>query len=459
MVDLHKHSDAVLRHRYLLLDQRIIDRVENATLRVCQAEKDARNSLFGEDEPWEVRYDNLYPNVRRDPASGLYQCWYSPFIVDDAVSGTPAADRPKTTYAPEIREMGVCYAESQDGIAWTKPDLGLVEFEGSKNNNLVARGPHGAGVSFGPWETEAARRYKMLYVDCDGDGNICGAFSPDGKRWGDPARFPEIEAAGDTHNNAFWVASLGRYVGITRLWDDRTEQRLVARTESPDFVSWSKAVEVLRADPRSPESQTYSMPIFEHAGVFLGLVAIFHVPTDTVQTELAWSPDTVHWERIDPGSPVIARGRAGAPDSDCVYAAAPVFEDDEIRLYYGGSNGPHTSWREGFFCLARLRPDRFAGFEPSSAGAAGLVVAHPVKVTSDELRINADARGGQVRVGVFESEGSRGPLSLDQAVPIREDVLSGPCRWREGSLRALVGKEVQLAFELQAARAFSFEFA
>ncbi len=87
------------------------------------------------------------------------------------------------------------------------------------------------------------------------------------------------------------------------------------------------------------------------------------------------------------------------------------------------------------------------------------MVAHPVKVTSDELRINADARGGQVRVGVFESEGSRGPLSLDQAVPIREDVLSGPCRWREGSLRALVGKEVQLAFELQAARAFSFEFA
>jgi hypothetical protein len=436
-----------------------VARVGNATLRVCQAEKDAGNPLFGEHKPWEVRYDNLYPNVRRDPSSGLYQCWYSPFIVDSAVRGTPVAERPKTTYAPEVREMGVCYAESRDGIAWTKPDLGLVEFEGSKNNNLVARGPHGAGVYFDPRETEAARRYKMFYVDADGDGDICGAFSPDGKRWGEAARFPEIEAAGDTHNNAIWVDSLGTYVGITRLWDDRTGQRLVARTESPDFASWTRAAEVMRADPRTPESQTYSMPIFEHEGAFLGLVAIFHVPTDTVQTELAWSPDTVHWERIDAGSPVIARGPAGAPDSDCAYAAAAVFEEDHIRLYYGGSNGPHTSWRDGFFCLARLRPDRFAGFEASSAGSPATVVTRPVKVTSDDLRVNADACGGQVRVGVFESGGSRGPLGLDRAVPIRADVLSGPCRWEEASLRALVGKEVQLVFELRDARAFSFEFA
>jgi hypothetical protein len=66
--------------------------------------------------------------------------------------------------------MGVCYAESRDGIAWTKPDLGLVEFEGAKSNNLVARGPHGAGVHFDPRETEAARRYKMFYVDGDISG-------------------------------------------------------------------------------------------------------------------------------------------------------------------------------------------------------------------------------------------------------------------------------------------------
>ncbi|MFT5412572.1 MAG: hypothetical protein ACI9NC_005321, partial [Verrucomicrobiales bacterium] len=33
-----------------------------------------------------------------------------------------------------------CYAESQDGIHWTKPELGLFEFGGSKANNIVLDG-------------------------------------------------------------------------------------------------------------------------------------------------------------------------------------------------------------------------------------------------------------------------------------------------------------------------------
>src|SRR5438105_752957 len=33
-----------------------------------------------------------------------------------------------------------CYAESKDGIHFTRPNLGLVEFEGSKQNNIIYRG-------------------------------------------------------------------------------------------------------------------------------------------------------------------------------------------------------------------------------------------------------------------------------------------------------------------------------
>src|SRR5262245_27056308 len=31
----------------------------------------------------------------------------------------------------------LCYATSKDGITWEKPDLGLVEFGGSKKNNII----------------------------------------------------------------------------------------------------------------------------------------------------------------------------------------------------------------------------------------------------------------------------------------------------------------------------------
>ena len=64
------------------------------------------------------------------------------------------------------------------------------------------------------------------------------------------------------------------------------------------------------------------MPIVEYAGLYLGLLMMFHVPSDTVACELAWSADSVRWERVDPGNALIPLGAAGACDSGCVYAAA-----------------------------------------------------------------------------------------------------------------------------------------
>lgn len=87
------------------------------------------------------------------------------------------------------------------------------------------------------------------------------------------------KARGDTHNNALWAPTVNKYVAFTREFPDRI--RTVARMESEDFVHWTKPVEVLRG-PR--EAQTYSMPVFHDAGVYLGLPAILH---GRVHTELA----------------------------------------------------------------------------------------------------------------------------------------------------------------------------
>ncbi len=36
-----------------------------------------------------------------------------------------------------IHPWFICYAESRDGIHWTRPNLGLVEFNGSTDNNII----------------------------------------------------------------------------------------------------------------------------------------------------------------------------------------------------------------------------------------------------------------------------------------------------------------------------------
>ena len=79
------------------------------------------------DSPWEGSGCGYHTAFRDGEKIRMY------YIAADLTSadGTKLASRP--IYA--------CYAESRDGIRWTKPDLGLVEFQGSTRNNIVWTGP------------------------------------------------------------------------------------------------------------------------------------------------------------------------------------------------------------------------------------------------------------------------------------------------------------------------------
>jgi len=440
------------REKYLVLDSRLVERVANARLTVGQVTKHLANPLFVADKPWEVRFDNLYANVVYDTRRRLYQCWYNPFIVDDVTSGTPRARRSGIRYRPAHREMGICYARSKDGLTWEKPDLGIVEFNGSAANNLVFRGPHGAGVFLDVHDPNPSRRYKLFARASDRDSALAVAFSPDGLHWTGLTTCPEAAAVADTHNNAFWAPDCRKYVGITRLWRDG--QRIVGRTESDAFLAWSKTVEVLRGDG---VHQTYAMPVFRYAGVYLGLVMLLNGQDDRVRCELAWSPDTMHWERIDPGRPLIPNSeKKGDYDWGCIYAAAaPVILEDEIRLYYSGSNDTHGAWRDGCLALATLRPDQFAGFEPQRSDQPGTLVTRPVRCTGSQLRVTADTAGGRLRVGVLDADN----FTLARCQPITGKVANRVVQWSAAAdLESLTGRSIRLKFELQMAKLYAFSF-
>jgi hypothetical protein len=435
--------------KHLLLNSALIEKTEGVVLKLGRVTKHPANPLFAEERPWEVRFDNLYPNVTFDEKEQRYRCWYSPFIVDPNVSETPREERAAKRYRPHDREMGVCYAESDDGLHWRKPELGLIEFSGNTRNNLVQRGAHGAGVLFDPDDADPARRFKLLCKDYTA-GAMGVAFSPDGLRWSALTHCPEISVPGDTHNNAIWSPETHRYIGITRM---KTDQRLVARTESPDFIHWTRAVEVLRGDKLH---QTYAMPITRYGGVHLGFVMVLDTASDRVACELAWSADSIAWQRIEPGRALIPTSQtAGDYDWGCVYATAPVFTQKEIRLYYGASNGPHTNWRDGFLALATLRPDGFAGYETVATGKPGYIVTKPITCTGRRLRVSADAAGASISVTVFENDES---LAM-QFQPITTDLTDEPVTLSSGGdLGRYAGKQIRVAFTLNGGKLYSFSF-
>ncbi len=445
------------RENYLLLDSRIIDSTRNARLSPGSVLKHPANPLFREDKPWEVRFDNLYANVHHDAEARLFKCWYSPFI-RDVKDKPPMARWDEVSYGAELRklrgnsarEMGICYAVSKDGIHWRKPELGLVEFAGSTANNLVLRGPHGAGLFHDARELHPDRKHKLFYK---GSGSMKVRFSPDGLHWSDEEPAAGINVPGDTHNNAFWSPELNRYVGITRM---KQGQRLVARTESADFQRWTGAVEVMRGEV---DHQTYAMPVFRYADVYLGLVMILRREDDRVHCELAWSPDTVSWHRIAPGSPLIPLAeKRGDYDWGCAYAAACpiVMPDGTIRIYYGASNGRHTSWRDGFLALATLRPDGWAGFEPEDKAQPAIVRTAALSGSGKELRLTYDAaEGGHARVKAFDHEGKL----LAHSAKLTGQASEAPVKWMDGTTPP-EPKEgpIRLEFTLQDAKIYSFRF-
>ena len=434
------------RDKFLVLDARLIDQLQNAALRLGTVAKYPGNPLFGEDKPWEMRFDNLYANILYDTAGSLYKCWYSPFIIDYSALGMTCQQMLTTSYSdPANRQMGVCYAVSSDGLSWTKPNLGLVTYGGSTTNNLLLAGPHGAGVFKDTHDPDPQRLYKMFHA------TDVLRFSADGLHWGDPVPCPGVNSAGDTHNNLLWAPELGRYAGFVRLRDN--DQRIVGRTESADLTQWTTAIEVLR---NNAQDQAYSMPVFRYADIYLGLVAIFRTAEDRVHTELAWSPDTKTWNRIQPGTPFIGNS-TNACDYDwgCVYAAdAPVVLDDPIRLYYGGSNGKHTGWRCGFLCLATLRPDGWAGYEPADPGQSATVLTKPILPNGATLRLTADvAPGGSIRAAV-EGDAAN---TLAACVPLTTNVTDAPVTWQAG--KPIGASPVALRFQLTNAKLYSFRFA
>ncbi|MCP5541582.1 MAG: hypothetical protein H7A52_15680 [Akkermansiaceae bacterium] len=432
------------RDRFLLLDSRVVASAEHAKLIPGTVRKHPANPLFGEDRPWEKRFDNLYGNIVYDAATKRYRCWYCPFIVDHSAKGMTLEERAKPYRPPKGREMALCYAESGDGIHWEKPSLGLVDYEGGTANNLVWRGIHGAGVFRDPHASDPQRAYKTIFQ------GLKVSASPDGLHWAPPHRLEGIQVRGDTHNNAFWAPTLGKYVAMTRTLGPLGRQ--VARIESADFVNWSEPDVVLEGLDKS--LQTYAMPVCFHGGVYLGLVAIHaQPPVDRVWTELAWSPDTRAWHRVAPGTPLIPCSETPlAHDYGCVYACAgPVFLKDEIRLYYGGSDYLHFGWRTGSLCLATLRPDGFAGYEPESPDQGAVIVTAAIPFTGREIRISADvAAGGSVVASVVDADGR----TVRTADPVRETVTDGRLNWSD----PLAPEVIRLRFELRKAKLYSFSF-
>jgi len=367
-VALHRPS----KDHLLLLDRRVVASASGVELTVGRPERDARNPLLSSDQPWENATNNYYPNVTWDASSRSWMMWYKDVLADpEAIA---QMDAPST-----VHNVGwyLLYATSLDGVKWERPALGLHRFAGNGVNNIVARDCPNAGVFLDGAETDPARRYKMAYDVGLGKPRV--RFSADGIHWGEALEASGFKSTqGDTHNNAFRDPRTGKFLWFTKMY---LGERLVSRLESDDFVNWRAGGVVLRSSLEEGRgSQTYALTVFPYANGYLGYLMMYHVAGGRrVDCELAWSPDSLHWERVSPGRPLLANGPDGSYDGGCVYSQAggqAFIENGRNVVFYGGSPTVHLGWkRSGALCRATLPEDGFAGYRASGADGGQILTA------------------------------------------------------------------------------------
>ncbi|QIM63844.1 hypothetical protein A1D29_01065 [Pasteurellaceae bacterium Orientalotternb1] len=393
--------------------------MNNMRLKMGEVKKDEHNPLFIEGlyenppKPWEPRIDNGYPNVILDN-QGIYHCYYTLFVIDPSSTSIPREKRSEVSYSTKDRQVGLAYARSTDGVHWEKPNLNLVEFEGSKKNNLIMRDVAGTGVLYEPNEPDPNKRFKLI-TRKEKNKKMAVAFSPDGIHFSTLTEWQENSPVlgADCHNSVFKDSRTNQYILSTRLWASNFRVQAISRSD--DFIHWSPLEEVLRG--QGFDEQIYSMTVFEYNDIYLGFASVYKqgdisvMDFDTLNLELYWSTNLTEWNKTVPENNILIPSGLGREkylegefDSATIFASSMTAGDD--RIYYTGGKGRHRGWRETGLGLAYIDKNRLAGMVQRHPEKAMSFSTQSFRFFGEEFFIWADIeQGGHLTVEVEKKTG------------------------------------------------------
>ena len=427
----------------LFVDDYLIARTQGAGLELHPPRPMEKVLVF--DRPWEGS-SSTYFTVFRDGA--LYRMYYR---------GSPGSGESQVT----------CYAESDDGIHWTKPSLGLYACHGSRDNNIVWMGDglHNL-VAFRDANPQAPdeQRYKALV----GKPPLA-LVSADGIHWRRIREKPILTQGNfDSQNVAFWDSVRGHYAAYLRIYvgDHRTGVRAIARSTSPDFLHWSDPVPIDLGD--TPPEHLYTSattPYFRAPHILLAFPKRFLPERQLVDENprpgvsdavFMTSRDGIRFRRFMEAYLRPGRDRRNWTDRSNMIAWGVVpTAPDELSLYVSRHYGHPTAHLQ----RCTLRADGFASVRAPYEG--GELVTKPLVFTGRRLCLNySTSAAGSVRVELQDAEGQPvAGYSLQDSREMYGDEIEGVVIWRGiAELGGMAGRPVRLRFVMRDADLFALRF-
>ncbi|WP_133793655.1 hypothetical protein [Prosthecobacter fusiformis] len=378
----------------------------------------------------------FYGSIIRE--NNKYRLWYVAF--DDDKTNKVASSR-----------WRAAYAESDDGLNWVKPNLGLVEFAGNKNNNLILTQPAPFGfvnvkVLLDPEDPDPARRYKIsshVYFRHNTRlGTLMPFVSADGLTWRSEREIitkkAELQKKDVLLPGIHFEPSGGLYKwdgmfyasGQNSMDAPRPYHGRVARVyRSPDFYHWSQtsslaftrtAQNTLLGPGRSREGeQTHEgISVWNRGNILLGISGVWHGAKEwkDVSIDLGFvvSNNGVHFREPAYERLFLERGKDGEWDQGGLIQGQG-FENigDETFVYYGAWDPRH--WEEeplrGGVGIAVLPRDRFGDLVVEKSGEGPGDYQLP-EVTSEFITKAIDVRTGSSPRFYVNAEGLGNEASL-----------------------------------------------
>jgi hypothetical protein len=296
-------------------------------------EQRTAESFLTADKPWEASGITGCTWIRE---GDLWRLWYGAWL-------------PNTQRDDDLLS---CYAESTDGVHWTKPNLGLTEFAGNRNNNIVFACSEAGGIMpnhiFLDARAKLSERYKMIASKFDEPNQawaVHGGISPDGIHW---SFLPQSLNAQNSDTQTVCIPEAGKYRLYTRMWTgtlwSNPGKRIIGYSESDHFGDFPNPVEIMRADDGDPED----MDLYYNAAtkladdLYVMFPGGFYTKDQTIRAHLAWSSDGVHFNRYG-REPVVDIGPAF--DSGMLIVnpgAVPGDAPNTWWFYYFGTSRKHN---------------------------------------------------------------------------------------------------------------------
>ena len=394
----------------------------------------------------------------------------------------------------------VGYAESDDGLEWRKPVLGIVDY-GGKDNNLCNLGFHSPAVFIDPHAPSGARYRATGYsnpklVSASDRVTAPGyysAHSADGLNWtldGDTPRWPYADvitsAYHPTQDRAIVCLKRNmRVAGIPRRCVWSAEFRNGEWSGANTAMIPDEFDDVCAITRGFASGDYYGMGMMPAGSGTVGFLWQFRhsLPRTAKTGSGVFGPVDIsltyqerrgdRWLHSPGRQDFLAHGVTPWA-SGCIYTSScPVEVGDEQWLYFSGEPFTHgwyldSEWNRreermqqmmenGYFSIgvARWKRDRLFSFASDPEGAIELELCP----ASDNPRLILNYRTGQhgsVRAEVADNEG----FGADDSSTLSGEEVSAPVRWKAGErIPAKAGEVVKVRLHLDRATIYAYEMA